>query len=91
MLPKQAAKEAELAAVRRRLEGALGPGASEKRLADLLRLAQYQMLSRDARAWRSPTHVLAMRPARSTTMRCAGVPSPCRQRGGSPAAWPSVS
>ena len=67
----QAAKDAELAAVRARVEGALGAGVPGKRLADLMRLAQWQMLSRDARAFRSPTHVLSMRPARSTTMRCA--------------------
>ena len=45
------------------MEGALGrAGVPGKRLADLMRLAQWQMLSRDARAFRSPTHVLSMRP-----------------------------
>lgn len=66
----QAAKEAELAAVRARIEAALGAGVSGKRLADLMSLAQFQMLSRDARAFRSPTVVLSMRPLRSVTMRC---------------------
>ncbi len=66
----QAAKEAELAAVRARIEAALGAGVSGKRLADLMSLAQFQMLSRDARAFRSPTVVLSMRPQRSVTMRC---------------------
>ncbi|CAL8463328.1 g2862 [Coccomyxa elongata] len=65
----QAAKEAELVAVRARIEAALGAGVSGKRLADLMSLAQFQMLSRDARAFRSPTVVLSMRPQRSVTMR----------------------
>ncbi|KAK9917488.1 hypothetical protein WJX75_004962 [Coccomyxa subellipsoidea] len=65
----QAAKEAELAAVRARIEASLGSGVSGKRLADLMSLAQFQMLSRDARAFRSPTVVLSMRPQRSVTMR----------------------
>jgi hypothetical protein len=70
----QAAKEAELAAVRARIEASLGSGVSGKRLADLMSLAQFQMLSRDARAFRSPTVVLSMRPQRSVTMRCAALP-----------------
>ncbi len=70
----QAAKEAELAAVRARIEASLGAGVSGKRLADLMSLAQFQMLSRDAHAFRSPTFVLSMRPQRSVTMRCA---TPC--------------
>ena len=56
--------------MRARIETALGAGVSGKRLADLMSLAQFQMLSRDARAFRSPTVVLSMRPLRSVTMRC---------------------
>ena len=41
----------------------------EQRLQDLIQLAQYKMLSRDTRSWRSPTMVLAMRPKRTDTMR----------------------
>ena len=67
--PLQAANEAELAAIRSRIEAALGAGVSEKRIADLLSLAQFQMLSRDTRTVRSPTVVLSMRPQRSTTLR----------------------
>lgn len=66
----QAANEAELAAIRSRIEAALGAGVNEKRIADLLSLAQFQMLSRDTRTTRSPTVVLSMRPQRSTTLRC---------------------
>ena len=69
--PAQAANEAELAAIRSRIEAALGAGVGEKRIGDLLSLAQFQMLSRDARVVRSPTVVLSMRPQRSTTLRCA--------------------
>ena len=67
--PVQAANEAELAAIRSRIEVALGTGVNEKRIADLLSLAQFQMLSRDTRVVRSPTVVLSMRPQRSTTLR----------------------
>ena len=67
----QAANEAELAAIRSRIEVALGAGVNEKRIADLLSLAQFQMLSRDTRTVRSPTVVLSMRPQRSTTLRCS--------------------
>ena len=67
--PMQAANEAELAAIRSRIEAALGVGVTEKRIADLLSLAQFQMLSRDTRVVRSPTVVLSMRPQRSTTLR----------------------
>ena len=67
--PVQAANEAELAAIRSRIEVALGAGVNEKRIADLLSLAQFQMLSRDTRVVRSPTVVLSMRPQRSTTLR----------------------
>ena len=67
----QAANEAELAAIRSRIEAALGAGVNEKRIADLLSLAQFQMLSRDTRTIRSPTVVLSMRPQRSTTLRCS--------------------
>jgi len=70
----KAVKDAELAAVKARIEAALGAGVAEKRLADLMSLAQFQMLSRDARAFRSPTFVLSMRPQRSVTMRCADPP-----------------
>lgn len=73
----QAAKDAELTAVKRRVEAALGAGLSEKRLADLISLAQFQMVSRDARAFRSPTVILSMRPQRSVTMRCAPACYPC--------------
>ena len=69
-MPMQAANEAELAAIRSRIETALGAGVNEKRIADLLSLAQFQMLSRDTRVVRSPTVVLSMRPQRSTTLRC---------------------
>lgn len=69
--PLQAANEAELAAIRSRIEAALGAGVNEKRIADLLSLAQFQMLSRDSRVVRSPTVVLSMRPQRSTTLRHA--------------------
>ena len=41
----------------------------EQRLQDLIKLAQYKMLSRDTRCWRSPTMVLAMRPKRTDTLR----------------------
>ncbi len=61
--------------MRHRVEAALGAGLCEKRLADLISLAQYQMVSRDARTFRSPTVVLSMRPQRSVTMRCAAAPS----------------
>jgi hypothetical protein len=67
--PVQAANEAELAAIRSRIEVALGAGVNEKRIADLLSLAQFQMLSRDTRVVRSPTVLLSMRPQRSTTLR----------------------
>lgn len=70
----KAAKDAELAVVKARIEAVLGAGVAEKRLADLMSLAQFQMLSRDARAFRSPTFVLSMRPQRSVTMRCADPP-----------------
>lgn len=43
----------------------------EQRLQDLIKLAQYKMLSRDTRCWRSPTMVLAMRPKRTDTLRWA--------------------
>ena len=86
LAPVQAANEAELAAIRSRIEAALGAGVNEKRIADLLSLAQFQMLSRDARVVRSPTVVLSMRPQRSTTLRYAlrasGVLYPLRMPAG---------
>jgi hypothetical protein len=68
-LPLQKAQETELAAIRGRLIAKFGNEMTEKRLADLLKLAQFKMLSREIRMWRSPTTVLSMRPKRSMTMR----------------------
>lgn len=60
----QAARAAEAEAVRERIASALGTRVSERKLGDLMRLAHFQMLGREARAWRSPTAILARRPLR---------------------------
>ena len=60
----QAARAAEAEAVRERIASALGTRVSDRKLGDLMRLAHFQMLGREARAWRSPTAILARRPLR---------------------------
>ncbi|KAK9815279.1 hypothetical protein WJX72_000998 [[Myrmecia] bisecta] len=60
---------AEMAVIQQRITKQLGYQISERRMADLIKLAQYKMLSRDPKTFRSPTMVLAMRPKRSDTMR----------------------
>lgn len=40
---------------------------SERRVADLMRLAQFRMLGADAGSFRSPTHALSSRPRRAVT------------------------
>ncbi|KAK9845785.1 hypothetical protein WJX81_002291 [Elliptochloris bilobata] len=60
----QAARAAEAEAVRERIAAALGTRVSDRKLGDLMRLAYFQMLGREARAWRSPTAILARRPLR---------------------------
>ncbi|KAL3135393.1 hypothetical protein ABBQ32_007577 [Trebouxia sp. C0010 RCD-2024] len=61
----------DLAALQEQVIAKLGRQVDEQRLQDLIKLAQYKMLSRDTRSWRSPTTVLAMRPKRTDTMRPA--------------------
>jgi len=68
----QAAREAEAEAVRERIAAALGTRVSDRKLGDLMRLAHFQMLGRGARAWRSPTAILARRPLRAETLRRVG-------------------
>ena len=50
--------------MRERIASALGTRVSDRKLGDLMRLAHFQMLGREARAWRSPTAILARRPLR---------------------------
>ena len=50
--------------MRERIANALGTRVSDRKLGDLMRLAHFQMLGREARAWRSPTAILARRPLR---------------------------
>ncbi|KAL3131311.1 hypothetical protein ABBQ38_000603 [Trebouxia sp. C0009 RCD-2024] len=61
----------DLAALQQQVIAKLGRQVDEQRLQDLIKLAQYKMLSRDTRSWRSPTTVLTMRPKRTDTMRPA--------------------
>ncbi|DBA74772.1 TPA: hypothetical protein ACH3X2_009295 [Trebouxia sp. C0005] len=61
----------DLAALQNQVVAKLGRQVNEQRLQDLIKLAQYKMLSRDTRSWRSPTMVLATRPKRTDTMRPA--------------------
>lgn len=61
----------DLAALQEQVFAKLGRQVDDQRLQDLIKLAQYKMLSRDTRSWRSPTMVLAMRPKRTETMRPA--------------------
>lgn len=75
----QAARAAEAEAVRERIASALGTRVSDRKLGDLMRLAHFQMLGREARAWRSPTAILARRPLRrawACPARAAGIDPP---------------
>ena len=61
--------------MRERIATTLGTRVSDRKLGDLMRLAHFQMLGREARAWRSPTAILARRPlrrARSHPCMCGG-------------------
>ncbi|DBA84719.1 hypothetical protein WJX77_004824 [Trebouxia sp. C0004] len=68
---KHQGRSRDLAALQNQVIAKLGRQVDEQRLQDLIKLAQYKMLSRDTRSWRSPTMVLATRPKRTDTMRPA--------------------
>lgn len=56
--------------VRQKLEARVAKGMSQKRLADLVALAQCRTLAHGLRHARSATLLLAMRPQRSIANRC---------------------